>query len=162
MAESAVLHRLPTCGLLNLRGADVDCSRVVGVALPRAPCTFTVHGDAAAYWLGPDEWLLAVPGGARVELEGILTGVTGVGAVVDVSSGYVRYDLSGPRAVQVLMKASPYDFDQRVFALGRCAQTVFAKTTALIARRGSESFRLLVRRSYADYVEQWIADAASE
>ena len=58
------------------------------------------------------------------------------------------------------MKASPYDFDGREFGPGRCVQTVFAKTTALIACRENSSFDLTIRRSYAGYFERWTADAS--
>ena len=85
----------------------------------------------------------------------------GAGAVVDVSAGYVRYNLHGPAAAELLMKACPYDFDRRNFGPGRCVQTVFAKTTAMVAAGEDASFDLAIRRSYADYFERWTADAVA-
>ena len=159
MAKDDVLEVLPPCGLLDLRGpADA-----IGLAVPVAPCTYAVLGERTAYWLGPDEWLLRVPAGDEGEVErGLREALAGRGAVVDVSGGYRGYALDGPFAQDVLMKASPYDFDPRAFASGRCVQTVFAKTTALVASREDGSFELLVRRSYADYFERWVEDAMAE
>lgn len=166
MADGAVLAKLPACGLFNLRlrtsaTAAPAVAHVMGLALPQTPCTYTTRADLAVYWLGPDEWLVTVAAGAQAQLEGRLrSALDGVGAVVDVSSGYIRYNLYGPAAVEVLMKASPYDFDEREFGPGRCVQTAFAKTTALIACRENSSFDLTIRRSYAGYFERWTADAS--
>lgn len=167
MAEGVVLAKLPVCGLLNLRlptgaAATPGVAQVIGLALPETPCTYTAGADVTAYWLAPGEWLVAATAGAEDELEGRLrSALDGAGAVVDVSAGYVRYNLRGWAATEVLMKASPYDFDRRTFGPGRCVQTVFAKTTALVACDGDSSFDLAIRRSYADYFERWTADAAS-
>ena len=166
MADDAVLAKLPPCGLLNLRlptdaTSAPAVAHVIDLALPRMPCTFAVGADLAAYWLGPDEWLVTVTAGAKDELESRLRGaLDGSGAVVDVSSGYVRYNLHGQAAAEVLMKASPYDFDGPSFGPGRCVQTVLAKTTALVACRQDSSFDLAIRRSYAGYFERWTADAS--
>ena len=50
----------------------------------------------------------------------------------------------------------------RYFSPGRCAQTVFAKAGALVAAKADGSFDLVFRRSYADYLARWIAEAAAE
>ena len=156
MADGGVFQRLAPCGLLNLRGP----ARAAGLELPVAPCTYAMLEDLTAYWLGPDEWLLRTPMGDEEELgRHLREALDGRGAVVDVSGGYHRYSLSGPLALEVLMLASPYDFDPRRFKPGRCVQTVYAKTNALIAGLEEGAFELLVRRSYADYVERWTTDA---
>ena len=167
MADGAVVARLPACGMLNLRlptdtTAMPSIAQVVGIALPEVPCTYAAATEVAAYWLAPGEWLLAVTAGPEDELEHRLRhALDGAGAVVDVSAGYVRYNLRGPAAAELLMKACPYDFDRRVFGPGRCVQTVFAKTTALVAAGEDASFDLAIRRSYAGYFERWTADAVA-
>ena len=168
-APGVVLTEYAYQGCLNLRGDSTDAgfrdavARVVGMALPLQPGTWHGGGAASAFWLGPDEWLLIVPGGSEVEVEQRLRdGLRGRFSVVDVGGGHVRGKLSGPGAGGVLRKSSPYDFHPRNFSAGRCTQTVFAKATALVAANGDGSFDLVFRRSYADYLRRWIADAASE
>lgn len=153
-------------GLLAVRGDAASAAvraaaqAAIGVDLPAAPCTFAATERAAAYWLGPGEWLIAVAAGAEAGIERALRDGAGGGiAVADVSGGYLRFDLAGPQARRILMRSGPCDFHPRAFAPGRCVQTAFAKATALIACRGPEAFELLVRRSYADYVRRWLADA---
>lgn len=166
MPEGVVLAKLPACGLVNVRlstgAAPPAVVRAIGLTLPETPCSYTAAADVAAYWLAPGEWLVAVNAGAEEQLEDrVRSALGGVGAVVDVSAGYARYDLRGPAGVDLLMKASPYDFDRRTFGPGRCVQTVFAKITALVAGGEDASFELVIRRSYADYFERWTTDAAS-
>ena len=165
MADGTVLTKLPACGLFNLRvrTRTPALARVFGLALPETPCTYAAGNDVAAYWLGPGEWLLAMDAGGNADFEGSLRSELGhAGAVVDVSAGYVRYNLGGPMAAELLMKACPYDFDGLSFGPGRCVQTVFARTTALVACREDSSFDLAIRRSYAGYFERWTADASTD
>lgn len=153
-------------GCLNLRGDPADgrfregVAAMLGVGLPLAPCTFNQGADTTLYWLAPDEWLAVMPAGAEAEREKALRKtLRGHFSVVDVSGGYQLFSLEGPAAEEVLRKSSPYDFHLRHFPPGSCAQTVFGKTTALIARHPGPLFILLVRTSYADYVRRWLAAA---
>jgi heterotetrameric sarcosine oxidase gamma subunit len=65
----------------------------------------------------------------------------------------------------VLKKSSVYDFgawpDANTNA-GRCAQTTFAKATAVVANKADGSYDLIIRRSFADYIAQWLLDAGQE
>ena len=167
VADGAVLSEGGPCGLLNLRGDPAsarfrDAAKASsGVDLPRTPNTYQRVADCTAYWLAPDEWLLAMPDGEQAAMENRLrkTLADRHFSVVDVSGSYLRLVLAGTGARTVLQQASPYDFHPKAFAPGRCVQTVFAKATALIAAEADASFVLLVRASYADYIRRWVATA---
>ncbi|MDE0190047.1 MAG: sarcosine oxidase, gamma subunit family protein [Gammaproteobacteria bacterium] len=138
-------------------------ARVAGVDLPREPGTWNHADRSRAYWLGPDEWLLVVDGDDGLDVEGRLRdALDGRFSVADVTGAQVQLELSGPYVGKVLQKSSPYDFDPRNFGPGSCAQTVFAKSTALVAARQDGAFEVVFRRSYADYLMRWLADAAAE
>ena len=160
-AKPGVLLRgVPRC-FVNLRlGAGdtalADIGAVVNLALPTAPGTYASNEAGAAYWLAPDEWLLALADD-EAELARLLSQLAQRAVAVDVSGGQRMFNLSGAFAADVLKSSTPYDCHPRVFPPGRCASTVFAKTTALIAAVPDASFDLIVRSSYADYVERWIA-----
>ena len=155
-------------GLLNLRGDVQDAAffkgvaDVLGVALP--PALQCARGEAAAaYWLGPDEWLVAIPSGAEAALEKRLReALVGRFAVTDTSGGYARFELDGARAEEVLRKSSSCDFHPSVFQPNRCVQTVFGKTHALICRRPDRRWEIFVRASYAEYARRWLAAAMRE
>ena len=147
-------------GFLNVRGVAADIrvsvADVLGVELPVRPCTFVRVGRVAVYWLGPDEWLAMVPNDAQAPLAARLRDALAVSSsVVDVSGAYAVFNL-GADAEAVLKEASPCDFHPHVFPPGRCVQTVFAKAHALIAANADETFDVIVRTSYADYVRRWI------
>ena len=129
-----------------------------GLVLPTAPCTYVRSSEHSIYWLGPDEWLLAAfaagPGWQPPSLA--------AGAVVDVSGTYVGWRLTGQNVRQVLQHVTSYDVHPRVFPPGRCASTVFAKATALIAAEEQGAFVVLVRRSYGHYVQRYLAAVGEE
>lgn len=172
MSEAAFALREGASGFLNLRIDSDDAAKpagarvanALGAALPFTPNVFARGEAATAYWLGPGEWLLATPDGNESALEERLRqALAGCrSAVVDVSGAYALFELGGQNAEEVLRKSSPYDFHPAVFAPPRCAQTVFAKTHALVAARPDRCFELIVRASYADYVRAWLAAAAAE
>ena len=168
-APGVEFRDLGSRGCLNLRGDADDptfldaVSTAAGVALPTTPCSWNQAWEARAYWLGPDEWLLILPDGDQSRVEQQLREAAGGRvSVVDVSGGFIHVNLAGEDAGRVLQKSSPYDFHPRNFPPGRCVQTVFAKASALVAANADGSFDLVIRRSYADYLARWIAEAAAE
>lgn len=158
-------------GYLNLRGSAKDAVFLRGVdqqlrfALPLKPNTTAENDSLVALWLGPNEWLLmttfgdetAVAAGLRQAIEGSFSAVT------DVSQGQTVIRLSGPDVRNVLSKGCTLDLHPKVFRPGSCAQTLIAKVGVTIRRvDNAAAFDLIVRRSFADYLAQWLKDAAGE
>jgi sarcosine oxidase subunit gamma len=156
-------------GHLTLRG-DADDSnfaggvhKALGLELPVA-LTLVANGDTSLQWLGPDEWLLIVPGGSefaveqklRAELEGQHV------ALVNVSGGQTLVELSGPNVREMLMKSSIYDVHPSNFPVGKAVGTTFAKSQLVIRHTGEDTWELVVRRSFADYIWLWRQDASAE
>jgi sarcosine oxidase subunit gamma len=166
-----VLTEKAFLGHLNVRGDEADAAFVsavkneLGNALPVTPNTVTEGEGATICWLGPNEWLLIVAPGRDGELAAKLGDAFAAtfAAVTDVGSGQTVVNLRGPRARDVLAKGCPLDLHPREFAVGQCAQTHLAKTGVLIrCVDDGSSYDLVVRRSFADYLARWIADAARE
>jgi sarcosine oxidase, subunit gamma len=103
-----------------------------------------------ALWLGPDEWLVI---GAREE------DFADAAAAVDLSANRVCLELVGDDVEDVLAQGCSLDLHPSVFAPGRCAQTLLAKAQVVLHRRDAETFRILVRPSYAPYLRAWLEDA---
>ena len=135
----------------------------LGIPLPLHPCTAGYGEGAAIYWLGPDEWLLAVAAVVQDDLAARLrSAYPGHCSVVDVGGGLTLVNLSGSEACTLLKKSCCYDFHPTNFAAGRCVQTTFAQATALVASRDADSYDLVIRRSFADYIARWLLDAGAE
>jgi len=156
---------------LTLRGDSGDTQfgqavlQVTGVTLPTESGTYLRSGNASIYWLGPNEWLvtsasdaLSLENTLRQELKGHV-------AVVDVSGGQTQVNLSGEQVGVLLKKASVYDFGAWPAASdqgGRCTQTTFASASALVAKNADGSVDLIIRRSFSDYIMQWLLDATRD
>jgi sarcosine oxidase subunit gamma len=168
-AVGLVVEEAGLRGHLNLRGNPqselftAGVEQVLGVTLPLSPGTFETNGDNSIYWLGPNEWLLIVPGGSEGRTETALRqAISGHIAIVDISGGQTLINLSGEAVATVLKKSSGYDFHPRHFGPGRCVQTTLAKATALVSKKADGSFDLVIRRSFADYLASWLLDAGRE
>jgi sarcosine oxidase subunit gamma len=168
MSDSTLkLQRLTDVGYLNLRGDANNpefmdaVAKVIGLALPLEPNTLA-SGEHDVFWLGPDEWML-VSGHADIsqmvlalneELQQIHA------AVNDLSGGQVTYRLSGEDARELLSKGCALDLHPSVFGPGACAQTGLAKASVIMRPlSGEPGFDLLLRRSFSDYVWQWLLRA---
>lgn len=156
-------------GHLTLRGDGRDPAfaggvfKALGLELPVA-LTVVANGEMSVQWLGPDEWLLIVPGGQEFAVEQKLRdALEGQHIqVVNVSGGQTLLELSGPNVREVLMKSTSYDVHPNNFPVGKAVGTVFAKSQLVIRRTGEETWELLIRRSFSDYWWLWLQDAAAE
>jgi len=90
------------------------------------------------------------------ELAGLFATLT------DVSSAQTVIEIQGANAVDALAKGTPFDLHPWEFPLGACAQTILAKAAVVIQRVSNDTFHVIVRRSFADYLWRWLEDAASE
>ncbi|MFQ3246054.1 MAG: sarcosine oxidase subunit gamma [Arenicella sp.] len=158
-------------GHVNIRGASDNkkftaaAKKALGEELPTQANTFLVAGENTVLWLGPNEWLVITPHNkatALIEkLEKLLADI--FSAVNDVSGGNTVLEISGDKAQALLRKGCPLDLHHSVFSTGQCAQTVIAKTSMILWQTDDAPvYKLVVRRSFADYLGLWLADATRE
>ena len=135
---------------------------VTGLKLPTAALSSNENKEFCINWISPDEVLLLVPEKTEFEVESKLREtMQGHFAIVNVTGGQTLLELSGERAESILKKSSSYDIHPNNFPVGKVVTTVFAKSQAIIRRTGENSFQLIVRRSFSDYLWKWIVDAGS-
>lgn len=156
-------------GHLTLRGDAKDSAfagavhQALGLELPSA-LMLVAAGETSLQWLGPDEWLLVVPSGTEFAVEQKLRAALDGQhiSIVNVSGGQTLLELTGPKVRDVLMKSSSYDVHPNNFPVGKAVGTVFAKSQLVIRHTGEDTWELVVRRSFADYVWLWLQDASTE
>lgn len=137
-------------------------ARMLGVALPEVLQSATSE-RAVVRWMSPDAWLISVEHAALGDIEAaLLQALGGHGAVVDVSGGYIHLELAGPSLLDVLKMSTAYDVDPEHFVPGKVVGTTFAKATVLMRALEGGNCELLVRRSLAEYVLQWLDRASLE
>jgi sarcosine oxidase subunit gamma len=145
-------ERVPFLTQVDLR-VDPAHAALAPYPLPLEPNTAFDDGRRAALWLGPDEWLiLGAPGVAAeivAELDAAFEGVDR--SVVDVSANRVAIELARPQRLALLAHVCPLDLDPRVWATGRCAQTLLGRAQVVLQERTGTT-GILMRPSFADYV----------
>jgi sarcosine oxidase subunit gamma len=104
--------------------------------------------------LGPDEWLLRLPGGATIPMgEGLPL------SVVDISERAVTFLLEGPRAIEVLSSGCPRDLSK--FAVGYGSRTIYETVEIVLVREAEARWSVDVWRSFAPWLWTGLTTAAS-
>jgi len=159
------------CGFIGLRGDPGDAGfrdaaqRILGLGLPTEPNGTAASAGVTAFWLGPDEWLIAA---APERTDGLVDGLTEAlagrhHAVVDLSSARATIAVAGARAREVLAKACPLDLHPRAFRPGDCAQSHYGKAAVLLYQvDDTPRYHLTTARSFAEYLWLRLEDAAQE
>lgn len=166
--SSVSLLELPVIGLLTLRAgvASAELSNALqkrlSLSLPTRLASNS-EGDCCIRWMSPDEWLLSCPLDEAFSIERDLRAlIDGPIAIVNVSGGYSVLELEGVDAINVLKKSTAYDVAAQNFSEGKVVNTTFAKSQITLRALEAESYELVVRRSYADYLWLWLQRAGKE
>ncbi|MFD7073721.1 sarcosine oxidase subunit gamma [Nocardioides sp. NPDC059952] len=139
-------------------------AQILGAELP-ARCGEVAAGhDVVVLWLSPDEYLVISQSVAGSTLVSYLrAGVSeGAAAVVDLSANRTTLRLEGPSAQAVLEKGCPLDLHPRAFGTGTAVATNIGRVPVLLWKLGTDSYRILPRASFADYLGRWLIDAMAE
>jgi sarcosine oxidase subunit gamma len=135
--------------------------QLLALELPLTPGRTSSNAQRVAWWFGPDQWLIVAPPADAAMLMPALYGAAR--SAVDVSDLRAEFALAGPRAVDVLRKGCGIDLHPRVFATGDCALTSLARVRVALRQTDERpGYRLLVERSVAPYLWDWLVDAMSE
>ena len=165
--EHYTLAEIPTGQLIirvsekNIQSVAKAVKTVTKLAMPRTLQSES-NANYSLFWIAPDEFLLVVPEKTEADIEAkIRKAADGHFAIVDVTCGQSSLQLSGERAELILKKSTVYDVHLSNFPIGKVVTTKFAKSQIIMCRTAEDSFQLIVRRSFSDYIWQWIVDAGS-
>jgi sarcosine oxidase subunit gamma len=161
MAEMSAWSRT---GQFIFRGRPAEVAEagaLFGVTLPQEACRAESLGTRAALWLGPDEWLLVAD---TEEADGLEAAFSAAfqdrpASLVDVSHRNLFLPVSGPLAARILNCGCPLDLDERAFSVGTCTRTILGKAEIILWRRTTDVFWVGAWRSFAAYVEKFLAEA---
>jgi len=162
-----VLRELPAAAMIDLRLDPADAAAlnaaqtVLSLDLSLTPGKAVTGAGRAAWWFGPDQWLVVAPPADATRLVRALYGVAA--SAVDVSDLRAEFELAGPRAIDVLRKGCAIDLHPRAFAPGDCALTALARVRVALRQTDDRpGYRVLVERSVAPYLWDWLTDAMME
>jgi heterotetrameric sarcosine oxidase gamma subunit len=169
--DQANVSETPFLGMLILRGKPAligdKAASALGAPLPDAVGETAEADRNTVLWLGPDEWLLVTPPGDEAglctKLSDSLPGTHH--QLTNVSDYYTAIDVSGTAARDMLSKLMVIDLHPRALKPGMAIATVCAKANVWLHVLPGDDipvFRLIVRRSHADYLWCLIAEAGRE
>ena len=133
----------------GLLGADLPLK--VGVATRAAQHTL--------FKIGPESFWIVGPAGAwEAALRDAVPGE--VGSVLSLSHGRTRLFIEGAASREVLCRGIGIDLHPEVFRTDAFALTELVHTPVLLHRCAAHRYELYVLTTYAEWVWDWLADAA--
>jgi sarcosine oxidase subunit gamma len=159
----------PGSTLLHLEGArhGTELGAVLStLGLADIPAIGASGGrdGASLLGIGPSIWLLVMEPGTA--LPSTLTAGGAIGSAftvaLDASHAYTRIAIAGPKASELLAKGCAIDLHPRRFLPGGCAVAALAGMRCTIWRVAHEAFEILIGRSYAVSLWEWLRDVTAE
>ena len=166
--RAVALRELPFLTMVGLRaepggGAAERLTTTLGARLPGTCGGVGAAAGTSAVWLSPDEWLVVSDADAAGLTQRLVVALHGEpGAAVDLSANRTTLELSGPSARDALDKGCALDLHPRSFAVGAAYATSLASVPVVLWRTADQTYRVLVRSSFADHVGRWLVDAIAE
>ena len=156
--------------IFNLRGRQRSSIfkqtiyKVLGLDLPNKTGFFTTLKDYTLLQVAPDEWLILSKSDSILDiipdLERKMSKVHS--SVTDVSDQFQVIYLSGSKCRWNLSKGCSLDLHPSFFKPKTCAQTLLGLAEITLFCSEKNSFTLICRNSFADYVLDWLIDSAKE
>ncbi|MGH7949550.1 MAG: sarcosine oxidase subunit gamma, partial [Candidatus Binataceae bacterium] len=136
--------------------------RIAGRSLPKTPNTW-IDGDPIICRLAPDTWWLVSAVHEAAVLEAAVRAACGKRpcAIVDLTDAHVTLALEGPHAASLLARGCGLDFSPTIFGATASVRTRMAQLPVMIRRTTHERFEVIVDRSVAQYLLDWMQDAAT-
>jgi heterotetrameric sarcosine oxidase gamma subunit len=142
--------------------APAAAADMVAERLSLCPPLQIDHGDPGSLWVAPGCWLLLSSdrdAGSIIERCDRDLGEQ-LHVAVDMSDGLSTFNVEGAGARELLSSACGLDLRTDHFTVGACHRTRFAQVPVFVARRGDDRFELMVERSYARYLSEWLNDSS--
>jgi sarcosine oxidase subunit gamma len=161
--------------VLELR--EIAHQRIMELARPRAGATLDAFlsafgveglarigasvtvGGSSLLGIGPGLWLLIAldetpqTSGAKL--------AAAFDVAVETGDAWTQLVISGSASLDLLAKGCALDLHRGAFQKGACAVTRFAQVRCVLHRAG-DVYRLLIGRSYAVSLAEWLIEAAAE
>jgi len=169
--ESTIDLKVQNAGLLNifnLRGSQrssifrKNVQGILNIEMPNRTGFFETNEKNYLLQTSSDEWLILSDSIEILpqinELEKKLTKTHF--ALTNLTDQFQVIYISGEKSRWVLSKGCHIDLDQSIFSPNNCAQTNLALVDITIFCTAKNSFTMLFRNSFANYILDWLQDAS--
>lgn len=140
----------------------VNAIRIAGRPLSITPNCWT-GTDPVISRIAPDTWLFqsALHDAADV-LEAVRMGCgRRTFVVMDLTDAFVTITVEGAQSTALLARGCGLDFSMGTFHTSSCTRTRLAQLPVVIRRASFERFECIVDRACAQYLYDWLQDAAA-
>ncbi len=139
---------------------DRACWSLFGVAMP-APGRVASGPLYSVIWTGPEQWFVEAPLATHEDIARILKDkIRDAGSVTEQTDGWARFELTGPRACDVLERLCALNV--RRMQTGDASRTLIDHLGCLvICRSQSQQFSVLGLRSAARSLHHALVTAAA-
>ena len=164
----AEVRELGLRGMITLRGdlADkklIKAVKAIAGAMPDARAV-ALKGDDGAAWMSTDELLIMVPHAdvlsTIASLEKSLSGTHFL--VANVSDARAVFEVSGPKAREVMAKLAPVDFAPDAFTAEMFRRSRLAQVPAAFWMNEEDAFTVVCFRSVGEYMFDLLSVAAQQ
>ncbi len=168
MEEKTSIAKINLRGNLNNIEFVTNAEKILEMPLPKRAGDTSAKEKITLLWLGPNEWILVsnfeIAKETNIyELEQVLfDGISkpNLGAVTNVTDHFTIFSLSGTNIFKILCKGCPYDFESKNFSDNKAVRTIINHIDVTIHRKNKNNIDLYVRRSFANYLWNWLKDSA--
>jgi len=168
MKEKTPIAKINLRGNLNNIEFVTNAEKILEMPLPKRAGDTSAKEKITLLWLGPNEWILVsnfeIAKETNIyELEQVLfDGISkpNLGAVTNVTDHFTIFTLSGTNIFKILCKGCPYDFESKNFSDNKAVRTIINHIDVTIHRKNKNNIDLYVRRSFANYLWNWLKDSA--
>lgn len=146
-------------GLASLamrRGAEPP---QIGLPLP-GPGGWVDGADCAAFWTGPDQWMVEFPGRAAEDVASALTARAPGCSVSEQTDGFVAFEIEGDTPPLLALISRLVNIDLGRFPPGSATRTGFHHMSVFVIRRAEDRMAILGMRSAAASIWHGLTEAA--
>ncbi|MDO5622635.1 MAG: sarcosine oxidase subunit gamma [Paracoccus sp. (in: a-proteobacteria)] len=148
---------LALASLALRRGAAVPAP--FGLTLP-GPGGFAAAGDVAAFWTGPDQWMIEGQDRAETDFASALAAQAPGCSVSEQTDGFAAFDVTGPAVSITAMMERLVNLDPLRLGPGTATRTGLHHLSVFVVRRTAEHLTIMGMRSAAGSVWHALTRAA--
>lgn len=130
----------------------------IGVALP-GPGGWAEGSGIAAFWTGPDQWMVEYPGRASQNVAAELIAAAPGTSVTEQTDGFAAFEISAPEPQLLALVSKLVNVDPARFAPGSATRTGFHHMSVFVIRRAPDRMALIGMRSAAGTIWHALVEA---
>ena len=144
-------------GLASLALRRDGAAPDLGLTLP-GPGGWAEGAGVAAFWTGPDQWMVEFPDRAAEDVAALVAGPGR--SVTEQTDGFAAFEIEAPEPALLAMLSRLVNVDPARFTPGSATRTGFHHMSVFVIRRAADRMALLGMRSAAGTIWHALVEAA--